>query len=75
MQLVYQLSQWFGPVPGSGRSHTQVQTGRRMDRISPGRKDMGVLVDEKLNMTQHVNLQLRKPTTFWAASKAEWPSG
>ncbi|GAB0209019.1 hypothetical protein GRJ2_003367600 [Grus japonensis] len=44
---------------------------------SPEEKDLGVLIDGKLNMTGSVRLQPRKPTVSWAASKegfTKWKS-
>jgi len=38
---------------------------------SPEEEDLGVLVDENLNMS----LQPRKPTISWAASREAWPAG
>ena len=36
---------------------------------SPAQKDLGLLVDEKLNIKSNACLQARKPTISWAASK------
>ena len=42
---------------------------------SPAEKDLGVLVDEKLDMSSSVSLQPGRPTAFWAAFKQGWPAG
>lgn len=39
-----------------------MKTCRDWTEMSPEEKDSGVLVDERLNMTNNVYLQLRKPT-------------
>ena len=42
---------------------------------SPAKKDLGFLVDEKLDMSQQCVMQPRRPTISWAASKKGWPAG
>ncbi|KAJ7403530.1 hypothetical protein WISP_150438 [Willisornis vidua] len=44
---------------------------QRLDDSSLQEKDLGMPVDEKLNMSQQY---AKKPTISWAASKAVWPT-
>ncbi|KAJ7398174.1 hypothetical protein BTVI_127737 [Pitangus sulphuratus] len=40
---------------------------------SSSEKDLGVLADEKLDVTSNVCIQPRKPTALWDTLKEEWP--
>ena len=57
-----------------GQFQEQIQAGLRMDWEQPCWEGLGMLVDEKLNMT-NVCSQPRKPTVSWAVWKAVWPAG
>jgi len=60
---------------GGGYPKHKYRPGREQIASNPEEKDLGVLVDKKVNTTSYVHSQPRNPTISWAASKQAWPAG
>ena len=52
----------------------QYRLGAELLDGSSVKKDLGVLVDSKLTLSQHCALVAKKATVSWAALKGVWPA-
>ena len=64
----------WGKVQGPAPQHTHT-LGREQLENNPEEKDLGVSVDERINISRQLCLQPRKPNTSWVASREVWPAG
>ena len=53
----------------------QYKLGTDLQDWSSAEKELGVLLDNRLAISQQCGLVLRKPMVSWDALKRQWPAG
>jgi len=62
-----------GPAPGEEQPMHQYRLGADLLECSSVERDLGVLVDDRLTMSQQCALLPRTPMGCWGALRRVWP--
>ena len=70
-----QQGQVQSSAPGEEQPRAPIQAGADLLESSSVERDLGVLVDDRLTVSQQCALASKKANGFWGALRRVWPAG